>query len=268
MRHSNIHTHTTFSDGKNTAEEMVQKALELSFVSLGFSEHSESAFDPGYSAVKEDYPRYRKEVARLKEKYEGQIELFCGIEQEFYSDEVSDEFEYTIGSVHYIRVKDEYFPMDASLEGQQKFIQGYGKGDPMEMAKRYFDTVVENCQKRKFEVQGHFDLIQKYGLFDGAGEEYQAIALAAVDEVLKNVPFLEINCGAIGRGYRKTPYPDEFILKHLQKKGAKLVLNGDSHSVDTLDTHFAQSVEDLKRIGFSSLWQLRKTGFVEVPIKE
>ncbi len=267
MRHSNIHTHTTFSDGKNTAEEMVQKAIALDFVSLGFSDHSETAFDPGYSAVEEDYPRYRKEIGELKEKYEGKLEIFCGIEQDYFSRPCSHEFEYTIGSVHYIYVKDEYFPMDASAEGQQKFISKHGRGDPMELAKRYFDTVVENSRKREFQVQGHFDLIQKYGLFDGAGEEYQKLALAAVDEVLQNVPFIEVNTGAIGRGYRKTPYPDDFILKHLKKKGAKLVLNGDSHSVDTLTTHFEESIQALSEMGFFSLWQMRKTGFVEVSIK-
>ena len=37
---SNAHTHTTFCDGKNTAEEMVQAALDNGFVSLGFSGHS------------------------------------------------------------------------------------------------------------------------------------------------------------------------------------------------------------------------------------
>lgn len=266
MRHSNIHTHTTFSDGKNTAEEMVQKALALDFVSLGFSDHSETVFDPGYCTKKEDYPRYREEVSRLKIKYEDKIELFCGIEQDYYSEPVSDEFEYTVGSVHYIYVKEEYFPMDASAEDQQRFIRGHGRGDPMELAKRYFDTVVENSQKRTFQIQGHFDLIQKYGLFDGAGEEYQRLALAAADEVMKRVPFFEVNCGAISRGYRKTPYPDDFILKHLLKKGAKLILNGDSHSADTLNTHYEESVQALKKMGFSSLWQLRKTGFVEIPI--
>ena len=35
---SNVHSHTTFSDGKNTAEEMVQAALSLGFHTLGQNE--------------------------------------------------------------------------------------------------------------------------------------------------------------------------------------------------------------------------------------
>lgn len=55
----NLHTHTTFCDGKNTAEEMILAALELGMDSLGFSGHSPLegecwAMDPA------DVPRYRR----------------------------------------------------------------------------------------------------------------------------------------------------------------------------------------------------------------
>ena len=42
---SNVHSHTTFSDGKNTVEEMVQAALGLVFHTLGFSEHGPADYD-------------------------------------------------------------------------------------------------------------------------------------------------------------------------------------------------------------------------------
>ena len=42
---SNIHSHTTYVDGRNTAEEMVQAALALGFHTLGFSEHGHVGYD-------------------------------------------------------------------------------------------------------------------------------------------------------------------------------------------------------------------------------
>ena len=36
---SNVHTHTTFCDGKNSVEEMARAAIDLGFVSLGYSIH-------------------------------------------------------------------------------------------------------------------------------------------------------------------------------------------------------------------------------------
>ena len=40
MRFSNLHQHTTFSDGVHTMEEVVQEAIRRDFVSIGFSDHS------------------------------------------------------------------------------------------------------------------------------------------------------------------------------------------------------------------------------------
>ena len=34
---ANFHTHSTFSDGKNTPEELINYAIEKGFCSLGFS---------------------------------------------------------------------------------------------------------------------------------------------------------------------------------------------------------------------------------------
>ena len=42
---SNAHTHTTFCDGKNTVEEMVQAAIDRNFVSLGFSVHGWTPYE-------------------------------------------------------------------------------------------------------------------------------------------------------------------------------------------------------------------------------
>ena len=40
MKYSNLHTHCVFCDGKNTPEDMIARAEELGFVSLGFSSHA------------------------------------------------------------------------------------------------------------------------------------------------------------------------------------------------------------------------------------
>ena len=37
---SSAHVHTTFCDGKNTVQEIVQKAYEMGVVSLGISSHA------------------------------------------------------------------------------------------------------------------------------------------------------------------------------------------------------------------------------------
>ncbi|HIZ55853.1 MAG TPA: hypothetical protein H9671_06570, partial [Firmicutes bacterium] len=41
---SNLHTHSCFSDGRDTPEEIVREALRKGFISLGFSDHSPTPY--------------------------------------------------------------------------------------------------------------------------------------------------------------------------------------------------------------------------------
>ncbi|MBR5295214.1 MAG: histidinol-phosphatase [Clostridia bacterium] len=266
MQYSNLHTHTTFSDGKNTPREMVEKALELGFSSFGFSDHSEFLFDRDFKpASGKDLP-YRKEIGEIIKEYEAKLDILCGIERDYFTKDDVSSYEYVIGSVHYIRFQGEIIPLDWSRKIQEDFIQNGGRGEKNELAKRYYELIAEFAQEGSFEILGHFDLINKFGLFDDEDELYRKIALEALDEVLKKDIFIEINTGAISRGYRKDPYPDAFFLKYIQEKGGKIVLNGDSHDADSISTHFDESVELMKKIGFDSLWQLKKSGWEEITL--
>lgn len=266
MKYSNLHTHTVFSDGANTPLEMVERAVELGFVSIGFSDHSETPTFTEECMPEARYGEYAREVRSIAERFEDRISVFCGIEKDILSQIPWELFDYVIGSVHYLTTPDGFSPIDYSLKKQMEYIEVFGKGDKLEYAKRYFEAVVEHAQKNSFQIQGHFDLLNKFGLFDHPDAAYVSVALEALDEVLKNVPFIEVNTGAISRGYRTMPYPEDFLLRRILERGGRLVLNGDSHRVEHLDCHYDQSIEMLKKIGFSSIWQLQREGFTEVCI--
>lgn len=71
--HANYHTHTTFCDGTDSAEAVVQEAIRKGFTHLGFSGH----MDPG---VAMDFEAYATEISRLQAAYRGQIEILRGAE--------------------------------------------------------------------------------------------------------------------------------------------------------------------------------------------
>ena len=68
----NFHTHTTYCDGKETAEQMVQAAIAKGFTRLGFSGHGFNDFRPEDQEVwcmrPEDVPKYQAEVRALDRK--------------------------------------------------------------------------------------------------------------------------------------------------------------------------------------------------------
>lgn len=264
MQFSNYHTHTTFSDGKNSPEEMILGAVSRSLSAIGISDHSEVSFQPEYCLPDARHGEYQSHLSELKKKYEEKINVFCGIELDFDSKKEPSGFDYIIGAVHYIFVGDEWFPVDQKKEYLFDFIEKHGRGDKLELARRYYDLVATMSQKGGFDVLGHFDLINKFSLFDDEDEAYQKIALEALDEVIKTAPRIEVNTGAISRGYKALPYPAKPFLSRIFQKGGRLVLNGDSHSLAALDTFFPESVSMLKEIGFSSLDRLGQSGWESI----
>ena len=104
---SNIHTHTTFADGRDTPEKMVRAALALGFHTLGFSEHGYADYDD--CCMKPDQePLYRAEVLRLRKEYTGQIKILLGYEHDWFSPVYTSEYDYYIESVHYLPGGDSY----------------------------------------------------------------------------------------------------------------------------------------------------------------
>ena len=81
-----LHTHTSLCGGRDTHEQMVRTAIDRGIHSIGFSEHSRISVLPNRGMRQEDECFYRKEIERLRSIYGDQIHIFCGIEQDYYSD--------------------------------------------------------------------------------------------------------------------------------------------------------------------------------------
>lgn len=235
---ADYHVHTTFSDGKNTPEEMVLAAIEKGMTAIGFSDHSYTAFDESYCMKKEDAPRYRECIAKLKEKYKGQIKILCGIEQDFYSDMPTQDYDYVIGSVHYLRLRDEYVPVDVSPDILRDAANRYFGGNMAALAAEYYRTVSRVVQRTNADIIGHFDLITKFNedgaLFDENAASCTIARGTAADCLLETEKPFEINTGVVSRGYRALPYPAPDIREYIFSKGGKFILSSDSHSTETL----------------------------------
>ena len=232
-----LHVHTTFSDGKNTPEEMVQAAIAGGMTTLGFSDHAYTFFDTSYCISKEKLPAYRAEISALKKKYAGQIEILLGIEQDLYSGEPTDGYDYVIGSVHYIRCGESFIPVDATPEALTDAVRRYFGGDIYALAEAYYEAVACLAELRP-DIIGHFDLISKFNeggrLFDESHPRYTAAWQQAAERLLQaGIPF-EINTGAMSRGYRTAPYPAAPIRAWLADRGARFLWSSDSHRAETL----------------------------------
>ena len=266
---SNFHTHTTFSDGKNTPEEMVQYALAHKMTALGFSDHSpigeECTGTTGMAFESEE--AYRSEINRLKNVYGDRICLLLGIEQDSNSPKTPYPYDYSIGSIHGIWCDGIYRAVDYSAQVALQTVADYFGGDHYAYAESYYRAVAETANKYDPTFFGHIDLIAKYNEggkhFDEDHPRYRKAALEAVEALIPCGKPFEINTGAISRGVRQTPYPNPFILKEIYRMGGQIVLSGDSHSAEGLLCAYDKATALALSCGFTTALTLTESGWKE-----
>ena len=261
---SNLHTHSVFCDGVNTPEEIVKSAVERGFSSVGFSGHGYTDFDLRYCMKNTD--GYIAEIRRLKEEYKNKIQVYLGIEEDAFCLVNRGDFDYIIGSSHYFNIGDKYYPIDSDYDYFKECLKVYG-GDIHTLANDYYSRFCDYINKRKPDIIGHFDLITKFDELDKSlfleDKGYIQISEKYLKQALKADVLFEVNTGAISRGYRTTPYPNENLLHLIKKEGGRVILSSDSHSADTLDFGFSDAKKLLKDIGFEFVYTLYNNEFVK-----
>ena len=238
MKPSNYHTHATFCHGADTPEELVQEAIALGCPELGLTSHSFTTFDDSYCMTQEGTKQYIAQVRALQEKYKDQIKLYLGVEQDFYSETSIEDYDYAIGSVHYVKKDGVYLSVDESKENQLNFVAKHYGGDWYAFAEDYFATVAQVYEKTGCRIIAHFDLLTKFNgdgeLFDTNHPRYRAAANKALDALLQTPAALEVNYGAIARGYTQKPYPETWVLERWLKAGKPVCYSSDCHARNQL----------------------------------
>lgn len=239
-----LHAHTCFVDGADTPLAMAQAAAAAGLASFGLSEHGfvppEAALSPGEEPcwlTEADTPRYLAAARAAQAAVAGRLAVYVGLELDSYGFDacaVREQLDYCIGSVHLLPGEGGLFSVDASRETLLAAIRRCYGGDPLRLAARYYAEVAAFATRCRPDILGHIDLITKFDedgtLFSEAGRAYRRLALAAVDAAVEAGCLIEINTGAIARGYRQTPYPRRFLLERVRARGGRIVLSSDAHS--------------------------------------
>lgn len=259
---SNLHTHTIYSDGSNKPEEYINKAIKLGFKSIGFSEHSPTVYKCSCEILPENIPSYINEITFLKEKYKSQIEVLLGFEEDIYGAVDRSKVDFVIGAVHYLQSqknKDKYIAVDHNPSYFQELIDDF---DGIENVCREYYRLINKTIESKPHILAHFDLLTK---FNGDGENYffdpsQDWYKALVDKICKNLKnteiIVEINTGAISRGYRKNPYPSSYILNKLYQNNVPVTISSDAHQDIHINFAFDKAIDIIKKVGYTTvkLW--------------
>ncbi len=251
MIRENLHTHTVFSDGRDSPRELADRACALGFTVLGFSDHSYTSIDTEYCMKRELLPRYRNAIRALQTEYADKLHILFGIEQDYFADDPPYGYDFVIGSVHYVEKDGQFLPVDHSPRVFMKNILRLYAGDVYAFCADYYRLVRGVAERTDADVIGHFDLCSKFNegdlMFSPEDARYKNAAIDAADALLETCLPFEINTGAMARGYRSCPYPSDPLIEYLAAKGARFVLSSDCHDTEYLDYAFSDIEEKYSR---------------------
>ena len=247
---ANYHTHSVFCDGKNTPQEMAERALELGLTHLGFSGH----MDPD---IHMDMPAYVQEIRRLQELYKDRLDILLGVELDnIYDPHCADDTEYKIGSTHFVDVDSETpMSVDNSEEILVQLCHEFFADDYYALAKAYYDFEAKVYDRLHCTFVGHFDLVVRFNdsmhFLDESDPRYTKPALEAMEYLVsEGVPF-EINCGAVNLRRKKEFYPNRYLLQKLHDFGGEIVISSDAHQKELLNSGFDIAVQTAIECGFT-----------------
>ena len=258
---ADFHAHTNYCDGNNTPAEMVRAAADKGLKAFGLSGHGYTPYDESYCMLLSDEEAYEKEVRVLVAEYANRLEVLCGVEQDCLAGKPTRNWDYVIGSVHYIDCSEQgggIEVIDESREIWLDIVEKYFGGDVYAMIEKYYETEAMVCDMTGADIIGHFDLITKYNacgegglkgnLFDEGHPRYVAAWQKAADKLIATgVPF-EINTGGMSREYRTDAYPAKPIRDYIAAHGGQFILSSDSHTTETLCSRFGKPFTDEMKV--------------------
>ncbi|MBR4172043.1 MAG: histidinol-phosphatase [Kiritimatiellae bacterium] len=248
----NLHTHCTWCDGKNSPEEMILSAIAKNFSVLGFSSHAMlPEEDTDWVLTPEKAIRYVQEIRALSLRYADQIQILCGAEADYVPGGANPdrktyahlELDYLIGSVHFVVASDGVrVAADHTPELLEAGIRDHFANSPQTFLHAYFEQQCEMVRNFDFDIVGHPDLCRKFNgvlrYFDEQSEWYREELRKTADAIAESGKIVEVNTGAISRGWMDDAYPSAEFRTLLRERGVRFILSSDAHAADQIDCAF------------------------------
>lgn len=265
MLKTNYHTHTLFCDGKGSPEEIAEAAVEKGFDILGFSSHSMYPFAGAWHIPTKDFNAYVEAVNSAKEKFSGKLKILLGFEADYIPLVTKPDFDrykkldpdFLIGSVHYVFSEKGRLCVDYSANLLKEKIDTLYNGNSKKVVCEYFSLEREMLSKGNFSIIGHADLVRKNNnalkMFNENDFWYRKEIKATADAIKKSGVIVEVNTGAIARGYMDGVYPSDEFLALLHERNVPVTLSSDSHSKENLDFAFDKAILAVQKAGYNEL---------------
>jgi len=262
------HTHSKFcqhGSGDNTAL-MIERAIEMGFERYSITEHAplpdgivKNSERREFGLLPEELNEYFSHVKRLKKEYGRKIEIRAGLEVDFFSDYVgysknlietwADQLEDIIISIHFIKGRDNYSPIDYNSDIFYKELVGYW-GSVQEVHQQYWNSVKElvNSNISSIETKriGHIGLINKYKqkypqlLPESLNLKYESFLQELFRSIKRAGWSLDYNISGLSKPDCREVYFTDFMFQLAQQFDIQLIYGSDAHCIERVGRSYEE----------------------------
>jgi histidinol-phosphatase (PHP family) len=225
------------------------RAAELGLDEIGFSEHSpmpRDDFDKWhmYLGRLDDYvanvEAARRAFPQLKIKLALEVDFIPGHEDWIRSLAKRHEWDYLIGSVHYVSES-------WDLDNPEKLSE-WRQRDPFQVWSVYFERLAAAAASGLFDIIGHADLPKKFCFYpkEDCGRLYrQFLESTAAAGIC-----VELNTAGLRKECREI-YPNPEILRIARELGVPITFGSDAHAPGEVGHAFHDAIALAKSIGYT-----------------
>lgn len=273
---TNYHTHSSYCDGLASIEDFVKEAIRQGFLSYGVSSHAPVPFDTRWNMRQERLPAYIEEVHSIKEKYRQYIEIYCGLEIDYLGPEYNPSspffqelsLDYRIGSVHFLKVGNEYVDIDTDPERFKETVFHYFDGDIRKLVEMYFETMMQMIDTGGFDFVGHADKVSMNAssFLPGITQKvwYKKRMREYFEFIAQKGCMIEINTKAWNSNRLFFPNREHFgLIRRLQ---IPVVVNADTHHPSLVNAGRFDALKEMVLEGFKTVRQLSEGRWIDVEI--
>jgi putative hydrolase len=208
---TDFHLHSTFSDGHNSPEEMVQRAIKAGYREIAITDHVRRTSDW--------LDEFAAELERLKHVYINKIRLYSGIEAKVIdlmgNIDAQPEFflkvDLVLGAIHRIPKGQNEYLTDAEIDN-----------DPESALRCWYESMMKLLENMSVDIIAHPDAILKT---HSISVPYYLKSIIAKKAAEFHKVF-EVNL--------RYKVPDEEFLRLLKLNEVRLSLGSDSHSIEEI----------------------------------
>lgn len=238
------HMHTPLcKHARGEPEEYARSALERGLAGIIFTCHN--PVDDWGSHVrmsKDEFPIYVDMIERVRERFEGELEVRLGLESDYapgmegWLEELHGmaRFHYILGSVH---------PQLAEYRSR------FYRGSAREIQETYFEHLALAAESGLFDCISHPDLIKNEFPEDWDTTALMPVIQRALDRIAAAGVAMELNTSGVNKVVKEMN-PGMTILAEMRTRWIPVVVGSDSHRPQRVADGFERAYRDLLSVGY------------------